>query len=125
MELSTNNSPFRLKDVSLSNFNKIRKLNFSEYNAKKPGDNFVRCSTCNRLHSLQKAVYWKSQATMLWARKLKLHLDSTWAHWELYYANHYHLQFFPSECVTIMHDKMDHPKTASLVFCTKRSNLMV
>jgi hypothetical protein len=30
---------------------------------------------------------------------------------ELHYANCYRLQFFPNECVMIMHDKMDHAKT--------------
>jgi hypothetical protein len=65
----------------------------------------------------------ESQATMLWAHKLKLHLDSTWAHWELYYADRYCSQFFPSEWMTIMHDKMDHAKTASLVFLHKTKQL--
>jgi hypothetical protein len=51
-ELNTVNSTFGLQDVSVSNLSKIRKLNFPEYDAKKPGDNFARCSTCDRLHSL-------------------------------------------------------------------------
>jgi hypothetical protein len=40
-------SAFGLDDVLLSNLSKIWKLNFFEYDAKKPGDNFARCSTCN------------------------------------------------------------------------------
>jgi hypothetical protein len=44
-------------------------------------------------------------------------------HWKLYYTNHYRLRFFPGECVTIMHDKMDHAKTVSPVFLHKTKQL--
>jgi hypothetical protein len=44
-ELNTVNSAFGLKDVSKSNLSKTKKLNFPEYDAKKPGDNFAYCST--------------------------------------------------------------------------------
>jgi hypothetical protein len=117
------NSAFGLKDVSLANLSKIWKLNFSEYDTKKPGDNFAWCSTCNRLHSFRKVAILGTQAEMLWARKLKLHLDSSWAHQELYYANRYRSRFFPAECVTIMHDKMDQAKTTSPVFSHKTKQL--
>jgi hypothetical protein len=40
-KLNTMNSAFGLKDVSISNLSKIRKLNFPEYDAKKLGDNFA------------------------------------------------------------------------------------
>jgi hypothetical protein len=45
------NSAFGLQDVSISNLSKIRKLNFPEYDAKKPRDNFACCSTCDCTHS--------------------------------------------------------------------------
>ena len=48
-ELNTVNSTFGLKDVSISHLSKIMKMNFPEYDAKKPGDNFARCSTYNML----------------------------------------------------------------------------
>jgi hypothetical protein len=118
-ELNTMNSAFGLKDVSISNLNKIRKLNFTEYDVKNPRDNFIRCSTCDKLHSFQRTVILGSQATMLWAQKLKLHLNSAMAHRELYSANRYRSRLFPRECVTIMHDKMDHAKTMSPVFLHK------
>jgi hypothetical protein len=51
-ELNTVNSAFGLKDVSIINLSKIRKLNFPKYDMKKHGDNFARCSTYDRLHSL-------------------------------------------------------------------------
>ena len=39
------NSAFGLKDVFISYLSKIRKINFSKYDARKPRDNFARCST--------------------------------------------------------------------------------
>ena len=43
-EINIVNSAFGLNDVSTSQLNKIRKLNFPKYDAKKPGDNFGHCS---------------------------------------------------------------------------------
>jgi len=48
------NIVFRLKEVSVSNINKIRKLNFPEYSVQKVGDNFAHCSTCDRLQTLKR-----------------------------------------------------------------------
>jgi hypothetical protein len=64
-EINTVNSAFGLSDVSTSQLNKIRKLNFPEYDAKKLGDNIARCSTFDRLHSLRRTIitlfslYWE------------------------------------------------------------------
>jgi hypothetical protein len=66
-ELNIVNSAFGLKDVSISNLNKIKKLNFLEYNAKKPGDNFSCCSTYDILHLLQRTTSAGSQAAMMWS----------------------------------------------------------
>ena len=60
---------------------------------------------------------------MLWERKLTCHINSAMAHRELYFANHYQSHFFPNECVTIMHDKMDHAKIASPIFSHKTKQL--
>jgi hypothetical protein len=111
-ELNTVNNAFGLQNVSISSLNKIRKLNFPEYDTKKPGDNFARCSTYDRLHFFRRTSIARSQAAMLWERKLTLHINSAMAHRELYSANRYHSKFLPSECVTIIHDKMGHAKTA-------------
>ena len=37
----------RLPLLSISNLSKIRRLSYPEYYAKKPGDNFALCSTCD------------------------------------------------------------------------------
>ena len=44
-ELNAVNAAFGLKEVSPSNLSKIRTFTFSEFDAKKPGDNFARCAT--------------------------------------------------------------------------------
>ena len=98
-------------------------MNFPKYDAKKPGDNFASCSTYDRLHALQRIAVVRSQAMMFWAQKLKLYLNSAMAHWELYSANRYRSQFFLGKCVTIMHDKMDHMKTASLILLHKTKQM--
>jgi hypothetical protein len=76
-ELNTVNSAFGLKDVSISHL--IMKMNFPEYDAKKPGDNFARCSTCDKLHSLRWTAIVGSQAAMLWKWKLTRHINNAMA----------------------------------------------
>ena len=117
------NKSFGLKDVSLSNLSKIRRRSFEEYDAKKRGDNFARCSSCDKYHSLRKLHQPGTQASLLLATKLQMHLNKAWAHRDLYAANRYQSKCFPHECVTIMHDKMDHAKTTSPVFSHKTKHL--
>ena len=69
-ELNKVNTSFGLKKVSESNVNKIRRRSFKEYEAKKPGDNFARCSSCNKYHSLRKLHQLGTQAALLVATKL-------------------------------------------------------
>ena len=52
-----------------------------------------------------------------------MHLNKAWAHRDLYATNRYRSKCFPHECVTIMHDKMDHAKIASPVFSHKTKHL--
>ena len=122
-ELNEVNTSFGLKKVSESNVNKIRRRSFEEYEAKKLGDNFARCSSCDKYHSLRKLHQPGTQAALLVATKLQMHLNKDWAHRDLYAANRYRSKCFPHECVTIMHDKMDHAKTASRVFSHKTKHL--
>ena len=52
-----------------------------------------------------------------------MHFNKAWAHRDLYAANWYRFKCFLHECVTIMHDKMDHAKTTSPVFFHKTKHL--
>ena len=122
-ELNRVNAAFGLKDVSPSNLSKIRTSTFSEFDAKKPGDNFARCATCDKYHSLRRGSIAGSQQALLWAKRLDKHLALARAHREFYYANRTRSRDFPHECLTIMHDKMDHAKTASPVFSHKSKEI--
>ena len=64
------NKSFGLKDMSLLNLSKIRRRSFEEYDAKRPGDNFARCSSCDKYHSLRILHQSGTQASLLLATKL-------------------------------------------------------
>ena len=122
-ELNEVNNSFGLKEVSLSNLSKICRCNFEEYDAKRLGDNFAQCSNCDKYHSLQKLHQLSTQAALLLATKLQKHLNKAWMHRDLYPANRYQSKCFSHECVTIMHDKMDHAKIASPIFSYKTKHV--
>ena len=122
-ELNIVNSAFGLKDVSISHLSKIMKMNFPEYDAKKLGDNFARCSTYDRLHSLSRITIAGSERAMIWERRLTHHVNSTMAHQELNSVNRYRSRIFPSKCIIIIHDKMDHAKTESPILSHKTKQL--
>ena len=117
------NAAFGLKEVSSLNMNKMRRSRFPEYDVKRPGDNFAQCGTCDKYKKLRKGAIGGSEQTLKWSRKLDKHLAIACAHREYYYAKCYHSQNYPHECLTIIHDKMDHAKTASPVFSHKSKEL--
>ena len=53
-EVNEVNTLFEFKEVSLSNLSKIRWHSFEEHDAKRPRDNFARCSSCDKYHLLWK-----------------------------------------------------------------------
>ena len=122
-ELNEVNAAFRLKEVSTSSLSKIRAFKFSVYEVKKPGDNFAWCSTCDTLQALKQASLAGSITNLKWSRKLDKHLAVARAHRDYYYINRYRSHNFPHECLTVMHDKMDHSKTNSHVFSHKSKDL--
>ena len=122
-ELNNVNAAFGLKGVSTSSLSKIRASKFLEFEVKKPGDNFARCATCDTLQALKRASLAGSITNLKWSRKLGRHLAIACAHRDYYYINRYRSHNFPHECLTVMHDKMDHTKTASLVFSHKSKDL--
>ena len=63
------------------------------------------------------------QASLLWSKKIQVHIDFAFAHQDLYYLNQYRSKSSPHEVVTIMHDKMDYSKTASPVLFHKVKHL--
>ena len=122
-ELNEVNAAFELKEVSTSSLSKIRASKFSEYEVKKPGDNFARCATCDTLQALKQASLAESITNLKWNRKLDKHLVVARAHRDYYYINRYMSHNFPHECLTVMHDKMNHSKTDSPIFSHKSKEL--
>jgi hypothetical protein len=61
----------------------------------------------------------RSRATDLWTKKLGAYIDTQRAHRELYYANRQLLEKEPTKVFTIIHDKIDHSKTACPHFSHK------
>ena len=115
------NVVFGLKEVSVLNISRTRKKKFPEYNTKKPGDNFTRCAKCDRFKTLKRTTILSLKRK--WDRLLEKHLFRARAHQDHYYANRLRSILYPHECLTIMHDKMDHAKTASSVFSHKSKQL--
>ena len=54
---------------------------------------------------------------------MQVHIDFAFAHRDLYYLNRFRSKSSSHEVVTIMHDKMDHSKTASPVLSHKVKHL--
>ena len=115
------NAVFGLKGVSVSNISRIRKRKFPKYNAKKPGDNFAQCAKCDRFKTLRRIAILPLKQK--WDRLMKKHWLKARAHQDHYYVNRLRSTLYPHECLTIMHDKMDHTKTASPVFSHKSKQL--
>ena len=115
--MNSANAVFGLKGVSASNISRIRKWDFKYYDAKKLGDNFARCSTCDSLYTLRRTTLGTSKQK--WSLRLEKHLATAFAHRDQYYVNRYRSSAYPHECLTIMHDKMDHAKTTSPMFSHK------
>ena len=99
--------------ISPSGLSNIRRASFPEYAPKACGDSFARCGVCDRLKQLKNACTPCSRVQEVWTKKLQIHLVGQQAHCELYYANRLMSEKYPDKMLTIIHDKMDHSKTAS------------
>ena len=122
-KLNEANAAFGLREVSSSNLSKIRGSRFPEYDVKRPGDNFARCGKCDKYKELKKGAIAGSEQVLKWSRKLDKYLAIARAHRKYYYAKRYNSLTYPHECLTVMHDKMDHEKTASPMFSHKSKEL--
>jgi hypothetical protein len=118
-ELNIVNAQLGLNKVSASGLSRIRNESFAEYSPKSRGNNFARCGQCDKLKKLQAACTRGSCVADLWTKKLEAHGQAQRAHRELYYANRNLPKSEPSKVMTIIHDKMDHSKTACPHFSHK------
>jgi hypothetical protein len=119
LELNIVNAQLGLKKVSASGLSRIRNDSFADYSPKSRGDNFARCGQCDRLKKLRAACTRGSHSAVFWTKQLEAHGQAQRAHRELYYANRNLSKSEPSKVLTIIHDKMDHSKTACPHFSHK------
>jgi hypothetical protein len=118
-EINIVNAQFGLNKVSPSGLSRIHNESFPEYSPKSRGDNFARCAQSDKFKKLRAACTRGSRAADIWTRKLGAHIDAQTFHRELYYANRNLSEKEPTKILTIIHDKMDHSKTASPHFSHK------
>jgi hypothetical protein len=118
-KLNIVNAQLGLNKVSTSGLSRIRNESFAEHSPKSRGDNFARCGQCDKLKKLRAACTRGSRAIVLWTKKLEAHGQAQRAQRELYYANRNLSKSEPSKVLTIIHDKMDHSKTACPHFSHK------
>ena len=105
--------------ISLSKLSVIKKLQFAEYITKRPGDKFARCSACEKYKGLRDAHPIGTESHNRHQRKYIEHVNNQEAHRQDYYKNRALSIMRPNEVLTIIHDKMDHAKTACPCYARK------
>jgi hypothetical protein len=118
-EINIVNAQLGLNKVSPSGLSRIWNKSFPKYSPKSRGNSFARCGQCDKFKKLRAASTRGLCAADLWTRKLEAHIDAQTSHRELYYANRSLSEKEPTKVLTIIHDKMNHSKTASPHFSHK------
>jgi hypothetical protein len=108
-----------LQPISSSGLSNIRRASFPEFAPKARGDTFARCGLCDTYKQLRSACTPLSDSQNKWSNILNTHIVGQRAHRELYYGNRYISDKYPEKMLCIIHDKMDHSKTASPHFSHK------
>jgi hypothetical protein len=108
-----------LQPISLSKLSAIKKTNFSEYITKRRGDKFARCSNCEKLKRLRDAHTMGTESYAAHQLNYFKHVNMQEAHRNDYYTNRALSISRPLEVLTVIHDKMDHAKTASPCFANR------
>lgn len=107
------------KVISQSSCSKLRKEHFSEYQIKRRGDNFARCGRCDELTKLRNVHAHGSPGYKHADQLLEVHLREQEASRAYYYLSRALACYRPLQVLCIMHDKVDHSKTASPCFAAK------
>lgn len=101
-----------LKPISVALLSKIRISKYADYMIKRRGDSFSRCSKCDMYTTLRNAAPRGSKEQKEWALKFNKHIKAQWAARNVYWSDRIHSIDRPMEFISILHDKMDHSKTA-------------
>ena len=109
--------------MSRIDLSRIHRESFLEFSIKKLGDNFARCGDCDDLKQMRSACTRSSGAYDLCQKRFDMHIAGQRVHREFYYINWFLSKKDPENCVTILHDKMDHSKTSSPHFSHKSKHM--
>ena len=109
--------------MSQSCFSKIRKKYFSDYVIKGRGDSFARCSICDNLKQIRASFAPGSEDYERIQKQFDKHLFLQEACRNVYYCSRWLSNLRPSQVLSIMHDKMDHSKTACPALARKTKAL--
>jgi hypothetical protein len=105
--------------ISLSKLSVIKNQQFAEYILKRPGDKFARCTTCEKYKGLRDAHPIGTESHTIHHTKYIEHVNNQEAHRQDYYKNRALSIMRPTEVLTVIHDKMDHAKTACPCYARK------
>ena len=105
--------------ISLSKLSVIKNQQFAEYVTKRPGDKFARCTACEKYKGLRDAHPIGTESHSRHQRKYTEHVNTQDAHRQDYYKNRALSIMRPNEVLTIIHNKMDHAKTACPCYARK------
>jgi len=108
-----------LEPISLSKLSAIKKAKFGDYITKRRGDKFARCSKCEKLKRLRDAHTMGTESYVAHQLNYFKHVNMQEAHRNDYYTNRALSISKPLEVLTVIHDKMDHAKTASPCFANR------
>jgi hypothetical protein len=119
VEVNSKNAIHGLPSISPSTLSRISQEAFPEYYAKPKGDTFSRCRKCDKIKQLRASCTRNSRAWALHNARFDQHNASQMAHRLLYYSNRTDSEESPESVLCVIHDKMDHSKTASPQFSHK------
>ena len=105
--------------ISLSKLSVIKNQQFAEYILKRPGDKFARCTACEKYKGLRDAHPIGTESHTRHQTKYIEHVNNQEAHRQDYYKNRALSIMRPTEVLTVIHDKMDHAKTACPCYARK------
>ena len=111
-----------LLPISISTLSKIRNNYFKHYVKKRVGDNFARCEKCDSLAAIILQHVKGTAAHTGFSKQLEKHQTQQESARSAYRCMRALSIEHPREVLTIIHDKMDHGKTASPCFASKNKD---
>jgi hypothetical protein len=111
-----------LDPISLSTLSKIKTSYFKHFIKKRVGDNFACCGKCDSLNAIILQHVKGSAAHTGFSKQLERHQAQQESARNAYRCMRALSIEHPRKVLTIIHDKMDHGKTASPCFVSKNKD---